>query len=537
MKELCSIFIGQAGVQIASAVWEMFCLEHGISRDGTIQYDPTLTERNELNTVFQELTPRDVYIPRAVLADLEPSVIDEIRDGAYKNLFNPETLIAGMEDAAGNFARGYYTLGGKAVGALTNATRRLIEKCENFQGIIAFSALGGGTGSGLLSMFQERASLEFAGRHTLQLSIIPSDQLAVGPVEVYNCVHHLYHSSDHCDLSIMLDNSALYNMCTKELAVLRPTYTTVNRIIGPVVAGVTSTMRFKCYLNANINEYLTNLIPFPAIHYPMVTLVPFCTNMEAERNRYTTQILTHMVFKPDYRTVSTIPDDGVTLSTCLTYRGQHSIAEVAKTIEEMREERLTLVDWCPTAFKVAYTPQPPTTVPGMGPDKITRSLVMITNNTVISDVFNRIAITFTNLFSKRAFLHWYVGEGMEMDEFNDALEKIRTTASDIAALEAEGVSKKQKEDDATTTVPRKLGGSVSKTDTSNSAGPRRLITRGTGNNSAPEPPIHQLMNYQECPIWLEKSGRTRPRLRKGKDRTPLKDQLGDIYLTPKLSAT
>lgn len=313
-----------------------------------------------------------------------------------------------MEDAAGNFARGYYTLGGKVVGALTGAMRRLVEKCDNFQGIMTFSALGGGTGSGLLAMFQERATLDFAGRHTMQFSIVPSDQLAIGPVEVYNCVHHLYHSTDFCDLNIMLDNSALYQICTNELSVIRPTYTTVNRIIGPLVAGVTSTMRFKCYLNASIDEYLTNLVPFPEIHYPMVSLVPFCTNMEAERSRYTTQILTHTVFKPDYRTISALIDDGVTLSTCMTYRGQHNISEVARTIDEMREERLNLVDWCPTAFKVAYTPQPPVTVPGMGPDKITKSLLMITNNTVISDVFNKITITFNNLFSKRAFLHWLV---------------------------------------------------------------------------------------------------------------------------------
>lgn len=75
MKELCSLFVGQAGIQIANAVWEMLCLEHGVNRDGTIPYDPTAFERNELNTVFQQLLPHDRYVPRAVLADLEPSVI------------------------------------------------------------------------------------------------------------------------------------------------------------------------------------------------------------------------------------------------------------------------------------------------------------------------------------------------------------------------------------------------------------------------------------------------------------------------------
>ena len=48
-------------------------------------------------------------MPRALFVDLEPSVIDEVRTGAYRQLFHPEQLISGKEDAANNFARGHYT--------------------------------------------------------------------------------------------------------------------------------------------------------------------------------------------------------------------------------------------------------------------------------------------------------------------------------------------------------------------------------------------------------------------------------------------
>jgi len=37
--------------------------------------------------------------------------MDEIRTGTYKELFHPENLISGKEDAASNFARGNITLG------------------------------------------------------------------------------------------------------------------------------------------------------------------------------------------------------------------------------------------------------------------------------------------------------------------------------------------------------------------------------------------------------------------------------------------
>jgi tubulin alpha len=38
-------------------------------------------------------------------------VIDEVRLGTYRQLFHPEQLITGKEDAANNYARGHYTIG------------------------------------------------------------------------------------------------------------------------------------------------------------------------------------------------------------------------------------------------------------------------------------------------------------------------------------------------------------------------------------------------------------------------------------------
>jgi tubulin alpha len=49
---------------------------------------------------------------RAVFVDLEPTVVDEVRTGTYRQLFHPEQLITGKEDAANNYARGHYTIGG-----------------------------------------------------------------------------------------------------------------------------------------------------------------------------------------------------------------------------------------------------------------------------------------------------------------------------------------------------------------------------------------------------------------------------------------
>ena len=62
-------------------------------------------------------------MPRAIHIDLEPSVIDEIRQGHYGELFHPDTLISGKEDSADNFARGNYTVGAQAIDLLMDKIR------------------------------------------------------------------------------------------------------------------------------------------------------------------------------------------------------------------------------------------------------------------------------------------------------------------------------------------------------------------------------------------------------------------------------
>lgn len=59
------------------------------------------SETDAFNTFFSE-TGAGKHVPRAVFVDLEPTVIDEVRTGTYRQLFHPNQLINGKEDAANN---------------------------------------------------------------------------------------------------------------------------------------------------------------------------------------------------------------------------------------------------------------------------------------------------------------------------------------------------------------------------------------------------------------------------------------------------
>lgn len=91
MREVISIHVGQAGVQIGNACWELYCLEHGIQPDGHIPEELN-TGDNSFDTFFSE-TSSGKHVPRTVMVDLEPTVVDEVRTGAYRQLFHPGKLV------------------------------------------------------------------------------------------------------------------------------------------------------------------------------------------------------------------------------------------------------------------------------------------------------------------------------------------------------------------------------------------------------------------------------------------------------------
>lgn len=74
-RECISIHVGQAGVQIGNACWELYCLEHGIQPDGHMPSDKTVGGGDDsFNTFFSE-TGAGKHVPRAVFVDLEPTVV------------------------------------------------------------------------------------------------------------------------------------------------------------------------------------------------------------------------------------------------------------------------------------------------------------------------------------------------------------------------------------------------------------------------------------------------------------------------------
>lgn len=125
---------------------------------------------DSFSTFFME-TGAGKHVPRAVFVDLEPTVVDEVRTGTYRQLFHPEQLITGKEDAANNYARGHYTIGKEIVDLVLDRIRKLADQCSGLQGFLIFHSFGGGTGSGFTSLLMERLSVDYVSIAYLYLDI------------------------------------------------------------------------------------------------------------------------------------------------------------------------------------------------------------------------------------------------------------------------------------------------------------------------------------------------------------------------------
>jgi tubulin alpha len=429
MRECISVHVGQAGVQIGNACWELYCLEHGIQPDGTMPADKkTKTSDDSFSTFFSE-TGAGKHVPRCVFVDLEPSVIDEVRTGTYRQLFHPEQLINGKEDAANNYARGHYTVGKEIVDSVLDRIRKLADNCTGLQGFLVFHSFGGGTGSGFGSLLMERLSVDYGKKSKLEFTVYPAPQVSTAVVEPYNSILTTHTTLDHSDCSFMVDNEAIYDICRRNLDIDRPTYTNLNRLIGQIVSSITASLRFDGALNVDLTEFQTNLVPYPRIHFPLVTYAPVISAEKAFHEQLSVSEITYACFEPSNQMVKCDPRHGKYMACCLLYRGDVVPKDVNAAIASIKTKRtIQFVDWCPTGFKVGINYQPPTAVPGGDLAKVNRAVCMLSNTTAISEAWSRLDHKFDLMYAKRAFVHWYVGEGMEEGEFSEARE-------DLAALE------------------------------------------------------------------------------------------------------
>ncbi|KAJ5147383.1 Tubulin [Penicillium atrosanguineum] len=453
MREIVHLQTGQCGNQIGAAFWQTIAGEHGLDGDGQYAGVSDL-QRERMNVYFNEAS-NDKYVPRAVLVDLEPGTMDAVRAGPFGKLFRPDNFVFGQSGAGNNWAKGHYTEGAELVDQVIDVVRREAEGCDCLQGFQITHSLGGGTGAGMGTLLISKIREEFPDRMMATFSVVPSPRFrtpSLSPttllfpstsslstptrpsVSITRFVFALLSLAFAIEMLILFQ--ALYDICMRTLKLNQPSYGDLNHLVSAVMSGVTTSLRFPGQLNSDLRKLAVNMVPFPRLHFFMVGFAPLTSRNARDYRQVSVPELTQQMFDPKNMMAASDFRNGRYLTCSALFRGKVSMKEVEDQMRNVQNKNQSyFVEWIPNNVQTALCSVPPR--------GLRMSSTFVGNSTSIQELFKRVGDQFSAMFRRKAFLHWYTGEGMDEMEFTEAESNMNDLVSEYQQYQEASIDEEE----------------------------------------------------------------------------------------------
>ncbi|VDD76891.1 unnamed protein product [Mesocestoides corti] len=424
-RDLITLQLGQCGNQIGMEFWKQLCTEHGINPEGTLEEFATNgSDRKDVFFYQASLLPRAPffffgfennaddahYIPRAVLVDLEPRVINTILSSPYARLYNLENVYMSKNGggAGNNWAAGY-TQAEKLQEEVFDIIDREAEGSDSLEGFIMTHSIAGGTGSGMGSFMLEHLNSHFPKKLIQTYSVFPNlEDTSDVVVQPYNSLLTLKRLTLNADCVVVLDNTALHRIATDRLHLENPTFAQINQLVSRVMSVSTATLRYPSYMNNDLIGLISPLTPTPRLHFLMTGYTPLTTEKEVANVRRTTVCdVMRRLLQPKNMMVSTSVQrqiDHCYIAILNIIQGEVDPAEVHKSLQRIRERHLVkFIPWSPSSIQVALSRRSPYV---QAAHKV--SGLMLANHTSISSVSRRFdwSCTATGLLFMRSLAQY-----------------------------------------------------------------------------------------------------------------------------------
>ena len=155
------------------------------------------------------------------------------------------------------------------------------------------------------------------------------------------------------------------------------------------------------------------MVPFPRLHFFMPGFAPLTSRGSQQYRALTVPELTQQMFDAKNMMAACDPRHGRYLTVAAIFRGRMSMKDVDDQMFAVQNKNSSFfVEWIPSNVKTAVCD-----IPNRG---LKMSVTFLGNNTSIQQIMMRISNQFTSMFRRKAFLHWYTGEGMDPLEFTEA---------------------------------------------------------------------------------------------------------------------
>jgi len=456
VREIVHCQVGQCGNQVGNQFWQKVLEEHCLDKKGRFLPDSDRAKQDEdddgVPTTLEQVgvyfsqtgntehKKKSTWVPRAVMVDLEPGTADVIKASDCGKLFKPDNFVFGASGAGNNWAKGHYTEGAEIIEEVMDVLRTEVEACDCPQGFQICHSLGGGTGSGMGTLLLLKIRDAYPDRMNCTFSVFPSPKVSDTVVEPYNAVLSSHQLLENSDETFIIDNEALYNISNNVLQNNSPTYAELNELIGQVICGITSSLRFPGQLNGDIRKLAVNLVPFPRLHFFLVSQAPLVSKKNSGFSVLNVQELCTQMYQEKNFYSNVKKEDGKNIACSMIFRGKLSTNSIDEHVDKLQEKHSEhFVEWIPNNVKTSCVDVPPTTS--------AVSATFVCNSTALKGIFQRLATQFGAMYKRKAFLHWYKGEGMDEMEFQEADKNIRDLITEYQDKQDASVGESESEQD------------------------------------------------------------------------------------------
>ncbi|KAL4467255.1 hypothetical protein ABPG72_010062 [Tetrahymena utriculariae] len=409
MSSIVSIAIGQCGISIQEKQWISLLQEYGIDEYGIFSQ---MKNDKKLDSYFQEVK-ENVYKPRALFADLDDHRINCLQSASLKQLFQGVPTVYSIDGSHNLFARGFYTVGNELKDEISNQITYLLEQCDSIDSIQIQNSLSGGTGSGLggliFGILDDIAPQYITSNLVQYPDLSTSSQMIL---EMYNTILG-QHRQDVLHLTLPFCNQTIQFLTNDSYNIQKQKgFDNINNVVSQIHPLFTSGSRFHGSINASTRKICTNIIPFPRLKHMNMTCLPL--NYYKQKKQAGLDYIEMITDSINQEFYFFNKDKPKIICSHHMIRGTdiHQ-EEIESEYSKLYKSNDTLATgWFINSCSISYCD-----VPSQYNQKLIFSIISSMN---IGRSFEKYNQQFVKQFKRKAYLHYYLQEGMDEMEFIEA---------------------------------------------------------------------------------------------------------------------